>query len=79
MIRRGLFRVSVGAGGGVFHAAASSSLSAPRATIRIASSGRGRCNTLASSHGAHPNVTLLVCGQDDRHGLRVARLDHGVR
>ncbi len=33
-------------------AAARSSLSAPRMTIRSASSGSGRCSALASSHGA---------------------------
>src|SRR5712675_1811070 len=33
-------------------AAARSSLSTPRATIASASSGSGRCNALASSHGA---------------------------
>ena len=33
-------------------AAARSSLSAPRMTILSASSGNGRCNALASSHGA---------------------------
>ena len=32
----------------------SSSLSAPRITIFSASPGNGRCNALASSHGAHP-------------------------
>jgi len=34
------------------HAAARSSLSAPRMTILSALSGNGRCNALASSHGA---------------------------
>jgi hypothetical protein len=34
------------------HAAAWSSLSTPRATILSASSGNGRCNAFASSHGA---------------------------
>ena len=34
------------------HAAALSSLSAPRMTIFKALSGRGRCNAFASSHGA---------------------------
>ena len=34
------------------HAATLSSLSAPRITILSASSGNGRCNALASSHGA---------------------------
>jgi hypothetical protein len=34
------------------HAAALSSLSAPRATILIVPSGNGRCSALASSHGA---------------------------
>jgi hypothetical protein len=28
---------------------------------------------------AHPDVALLVCHQDDRHGLRMDRLDDGVR
>jgi hypothetical protein len=41
---RGFFWVGIGAGGSVFHAAALSSLSAPRATILIASSGSGRCS-----------------------------------
>jgi hypothetical protein len=35
-----------------FYAAARSSLSAPRATISIASSGSGRCSALASAQGA---------------------------
>src|SRR6476620_5979882 len=40
-------------GPGCRHAAAGlSSLSAPRITILSASSGKGRCNALASSHGA---------------------------
>jgi hypothetical protein len=35
---------------------------------------------LALSHGRpHPNVTLLVGGQDYRHRLRMDRLDHRVR
>jgi hypothetical protein len=46
---RGLLRIGIGAGGCVFHAAALSSLSAPRATILIASSGNGRCSAFASS------------------------------
>ena len=37
---------------GRIHAADLSSLSSPRATILIASSGNGRCSALASSHGA---------------------------
>jgi hypothetical protein len=53
----GFFRVSIGAGGGVFHAAALSSLSTPRATILIASSGSGRCKALASSHGARSQTS----------------------
>ena len=40
------------------HAAALSSLSAPRATILIASSGNGRCNAFASSHGARIQTSL---------------------
>jgi hypothetical protein len=36
--------IGVRADGGVFHAAALSSLSTPRATILIASSGSGRCS-----------------------------------
>jgi hypothetical protein len=35
---------------------------------------------LPSSHGrAHPDITLLVGGQDHRHGLRMDRLDDRVR
>jgi hypothetical protein len=49
-----------------YHAAARSSLSAPRATIRSALSGNGRCNALASSHRAH-------------HGLRMYRRNYVVR
>jgi hypothetical protein len=50
------YRVALGEqlGVGRFHAAALSSFSAPRATILIALSGKGRCSALASSHGAHP-------------------------
>lgn len=45
--------ISGGAKFGVLHAAtALSSLSAPRMTIVSASSGNGRCNAFASSHGA---------------------------
>src|SRR5829696_83469 len=40
-----------------FHAAVLSSLSAPRATILIASSGNGRCSVLASSHGARTQTS----------------------
>jgi hypothetical protein len=65
---RRLFRLGVGAGGGVFHAAILSSLSTPRATILIASLGSGRCSALASSRRAHPDVALLIGQQDDRHG-----------
>jgi len=43
----GFFRVGIGAGGGIFRAAALSSLSAPRATILIALSGKGRCKRLS--------------------------------
>jgi hypothetical protein len=39
-------------GGGVFHAAALSSLSGPRATILILLSDSGRCSALASSRSA---------------------------
>ena len=60
-------------------AAARSSLSAPRMTILRASSGNGRCNALASSHGARIHTSLLVGGQDHRHGLEMDRLDDGVR
>jgi hypothetical protein len=41
-----------------------SSLSAPRITILTTSSGKGRCNAFASSHGAHPNVPCLIGRQD---------------
>jgi hypothetical protein len=44
-----------------------------------ASSGRGRCNAFASSHGAHPDVALLVGGQDHRQRLRIDRRDDGIR
>jgi hypothetical protein len=37
---------------GKLHAAILSSLSAPRMTILSSSSGNGRCNAFASSHGA---------------------------
>jgi hypothetical protein len=40
------------------HAAALSSLSAPRITILSASSGNGRCSALASSHGARIQTSL---------------------
>ena len=49
---RGLFRISKGAIVGEIHAAALSSLSAPRATIFSALPGSGRRSALASSHGA---------------------------
>ena len=44
--------IGVGPVGFEFHAASLSSLSAPRMTILSASSGSGRCNAFASSHGA---------------------------
>jgi hypothetical protein len=49
---RRFFRVGVGSGCGVFHAAALSSLSTPRATILIASSGSGwgRCWRRSRTH-----------------------------
>ena len=66
--------------GGGYHAADLSSLSAPRATIRKASSGSGRCSALASSQGARiQDVALLVGGQDHRHSFWMDRLDDGVR
>jgi hypothetical protein len=43
------------------------------------SSGNGRRNAFASSHGAHPDVALFIRGQDYRHRFRMNRLDHGVR
>jgi hypothetical protein len=44
------------------HAAARSSLSTPRATILSPSSGNGRCNAFASSHGAriHASASFPV-------------------
>lgn len=54
-------------------------MSAPRATILMASSGNGRCSALASSHGAHPNVPFPIGRQDHRHRLWMDRLDNGVR
>jgi hypothetical protein len=62
------------------YAAALSSLSAPRATIFIASSGNSRCSSLASSQGrTHPDVALLVGRQDHRHRLGMDRRDDSVR
>jgi hypothetical protein len=53
---------------------------APRITILSASSGNGRCNALASSHGARiPNVAFLISRHDHRHGLWMDRRDVGVR
>jgi hypothetical protein len=46
---------------GVFHAAALPSLSTPRATIRIASSGNGRCSAL------EPSVTVIE--ERERHQI----------
>jgi hypothetical protein len=60
-VTRGFFRVGVGARGGVFHAAALPSLSTPRATIRIASSGNGRCSAL------EPSVTVIE--ERERHQI----------
>jgi len=59
------------------HAHAAAFLSAPRATILIASPGKGRCKAFALSHGAHSNIALLIRHQDCRHRLRVYRLDDG--
>jgi hypothetical protein len=50
-------------------------LTGPRITIFNASSGNGRCNALASSHGAHPDVALFVGGRDHRHDLGVDRFN----
>ena len=44
------------------YAATLSSLSTPRMTIRNASSGKGRCNALASSQGAN-----VVDGAEHQH------------
>jgi hypothetical protein len=56
------------------HAAvAASSLSAPLATILSAPSGNGCCNALASSHGAHPNVTLFIGQRLNGQALNVTR------
>ena len=43
----------------VSYAAARSSLSAPRITILSASSGNGRCNAFASSHGARIQTSVV--------------------
>jgi hypothetical protein len=53
--------------------------SAPRATTLSVSSGNGRCSAFASSQGARPDVALLIGCKDDRHGLFMDPLDHGVR
>ena len=42
-------------------AAARSSLSVPRATILMALTGNGRCNALASSHGARIQTSHSSC------------------
>src|SRR5438874_11308554 len=64
----------------MLHAAALSSLSAPRITILSASSGNGLCNAFASSHGARiqtsrsssvVKITGIAYGMD--------RLNDGVR
>ena len=61
-------------------AAALSSLSAPHKTILSASSGKGRCSAFGLvPWRAHPNVALLLRGQDHRHRLRMDWLDHGIR
>jgi hypothetical protein len=62
------------------YAAARSSLSTPRPTIFNVSSGSGRCNAFASSHGARIQTSrsssvVKITGM----GLRVDRLDDGVR
>jgi hypothetical protein len=48
-------------------------LSAPRATIFIASSGRGRFSVFASSQGALPRR------QDDRHRFGMDWFNDGIR
>jgi hypothetical protein len=58
---RGLFPVGIATGDGVFHAAALPSLSTPRATILIASSGNGRCSAL------EPSVTVIE--ERERHQI----------
>src|SRR5215468_3823344 len=40
---------------------------------------RCRCSTLASSHPAHPNVALLISGEDGLHRLWMNRRYHRVR
>jgi hypothetical protein len=65
------------------HAAARSSLSAPRITIRITSSDKGRCNAFASSHGARIQTSrsssvvkitgmALGCVETDRRARRMS-------
>src|SRR3954452_3684152 len=58
-----------------YHGAALSSLSAPCITIFNASSGNGRCNAFASSHGARIQTSLLIGHQDHWHRLRMDRLN----
>ena len=58
-------------------AAARSSLSVPRATILRASSGNGRCNALASSHGARIH-TSYSAGVVKITGMAFAWIGYGV-
>ena len=59
--------------------AARSSFSAPRATIRSASSGEDRCSVFASSHGAaRPGVAFLFGREDHRHCLLMDRFNDRV-
>ena len=49
----------------------------PAQTVLTASSVSGRCNALASSHGARI-IALLVGREDHRHRLGMDRLDHRI-
>jgi len=63
-----LARGSLGIGEGTvvdeLPAAILTSLSAPRITIRSASSGSGRCNAFASSHDARIQTSLVISARD---------------
>jgi hypothetical protein len=64
----------------VLQAAATSSSSAPHATILSASSANGRRSAFAASQGARSQTFPFFIGrQDHRHRLRVDRLNHGIQ
>jgi hypothetical protein len=68
-----------------YHTAGRSSLSGPRITILITSSGKGRCSAFASSHGARnvpfhigraiqPASLRITCGSRARANQKPSRV-----